>query len=82
MGKLIELVIRALPYPSQIRDIEIAANYVEFSWRGARYRVNEVFGVDEVGDGVLVGTDRAILMRACIDYVRIMDVSDDARRLA
>lgn len=68
MGKLIEVLIRAMPYPEQMRNIEIAADYIEFTWRDSRYRVSESFSVDEVGDGVLVGTARAILIRACVTW--------------
>lgn len=75
MGKIIELLIRAIPYPDQIREIEVATNFVEFTWRSARYRVTETLGVDEVGDGVLVGSDRAILMRTCIVFARAADVA-------
>jgi len=68
-GATFEIIIRALPYPEQMRNIEIAADYVEFMWRGTRYRITESLRVDEIGDGVLVGSDRAILMQACIERI-------------
>lgn len=74
MNKIIELLIRAIPYPDQMRDLDIATNYVEFTWRGTRYRVTEFYGVDEVGDGVLIGSDSAILIRALIDFARARDM--------
>lgn len=73
MGKIVELIVRALPYPDQMRDIEIASDYLEFTWRGVRYRVNELYGVDEVGNGVLIGTDRAILIRTLLERARASD---------
>lgn len=79
MGKLIELIICSLPYPDQMRDIEIALDYVAFTWRGVRYRITETFGVDEVRNGLLIGSDTAILMRACIDWARAADVSAISR---
>lgn len=79
MSKLIELIIIALPYPFQMRDIDIGADYVRFTWRGARYHVTER-GVEEVGDGVLIGSDRAILMRALIDSARVKNLATESRR--
>lgn len=75
MNKIIGLLIRSIPYPDQMRNFDIASNYVEFTWRGTRFRVNENYGVDEVGDGVLIGSDLAILIRACIDFARAKDMS-------
>jgi len=72
------MIIRALPYPDQMRDLQIASDYVEFTWRTARYRVTQSFWVDEVGDGVLIGTERAILMRRCIDAIRAADAAKDS----
>lgn len=66
MGNIIEMLIRALPYPEQMTGIEVAENAVEFTWRTRRYRVTKALGVDEVGDGVLIGSDRAILLRQCL----------------
>lgn len=75
MNKIMEILIRAIPYPDHMRDFDISADSVEFTWRGTRYRVTKSFGVDEVGDGVLIGSDRAILVRACIDFARAKDMS-------
>jgi hypothetical protein len=79
MGKLIELIIRAMPYPNQIQDIEIATDYVEFTWRGVRYRATESLSIDEVGNGVLVGTDRAILIRKLLEQARLHATSSSNR---
>lgn len=66
MEKVLETIIRYLPYPDQIRDIKIGADEVRFTWRRARYRVSESLFVEEVQDGCLAGTDITILMRALL----------------
>ncbi len=60
--------IMGIPYPSQIKNLDTASDEgaVRFDWRGVRYRVSGTFMVEEVGDGVLTGTDRAILMGAIL----------------
>ena len=78
-AKIIELIIRALPHPHLIRDIDIGINYVRFTWRGSRYSVNERGDVEEVGDGVLIGSDRAILMRTCLEQIQAYDAAHGAR---
>jgi hypothetical protein len=75
MNKIIELLIRAIPYPDQMKDFDIHTDYVEFTWRGTRYRVTKGYGVDEVGNGVLIGSDSSILIRALIDFARAKDMS-------
>lgn len=69
IGKVIELIIKALPYSDQMNDIEIGKDNVRFDWRGTRYCVNTNLGVDEVGDGVLIGTDKSMLIRTCLQLV-------------
>lgn len=65
--KAIELVIRNIPFPHQVKNIEDDGDSaVLFDWRNVRYRVTSVGFCDEVGDGVLIGTDRAILMQALL----------------
>ena len=60
----LELVLKALPYPHQITDIDLSQSGVlRFTWRGARYRVDERLDVDETDGVVLCGSDAAILMR-------------------
>ncbi len=60
----LEIVLKALPYPHQIHDIDLSQPEVlRFSWRGARYRVDESLRAEEIQGDVLVGSDLAILMR-------------------
>lgn len=66
IGLLIELLINALPYPTQIKDIEVHEDRVNFVWRAAEYRASTRLEVEEVQGGCLLGTECAILMRALV----------------
>lgn len=68
-AQIIELLINALPYPNQIKDIDMSseAEAVRFTWRGIRYRVDGKLNTDEVDKGCLVGSDLAILLRQCLN---------------
>lgn len=74
--QLLELVLRGLPYSNQIKNIDTQSESqaIRFDWRDTRYRVYTVgeYGLDveEVGNGVLIGSDRAILMRALLEIYR------------
>ena len=74
-GKTIELLLRALPYPEQIRNITIGAHGVRFDWRNARYRVTEKGGVEQVQQGALTGSDNAILMQRCIALAQVNEAA-------
>lgn len=62
--EILNVVLVAIPYAHLMSDIDMhnSSDSLRFTWRGTRYRVSEHFGVDEVGDGVLIGSDKAILM--------------------
>ena len=63
-GERFEVVLNGLPYVKQINDIDFREeNAVCFKWRGTTYRVSGACYVEEVGDGILVGSDKAILLR-------------------
>lgn len=63
-GQVIERVIKALPHPDQIINIDVTSerSAVRFAWRGITYRVSLGLMVEEVGNGVLIGSDRAMLI--------------------
>jgi hypothetical protein len=65
--QLLELIIRALPYPSQIRELEIEENAVRFVWRSQRFRVSTSMRAETVGNGVLIGDDASILLSSLIE---------------
>lgn len=63
---LLEAVIAAIPYANQITDIALEDEDVRFNWRGGRYRVSGNGSVEEVKDGLLRGSDAAILVERLI----------------
>lgn len=71
-SKLVELVIQNIPYPDQIQELAINVHLdcIEFTWRSARYRVSDptLADVNEVQNGRLVVTGRALLMRTLLRY--------------
>lgn len=65
--EILERVVARLPLPQQITHIEFPSpTEVRFTWRSARYRVSEHLNVEEVSNGLLSGTDAAILMSALL----------------
>lgn len=68
-SQIIELLINAIPYPNQIKEIDITTeeDSVRFSWRNSRYRVSKTLSVDQIQNGCLIGSDEAILMRRCLE---------------
>ena len=60
--EILERIISRIPYPEQIKDIDLVeSGAVQFAWRGTQFRVTNN-GADEIGDGVLIGSDIAILL--------------------
>lgn len=67
--ELVTAIIQAIPYSDHISDLDFTTetNAVIFTWRKTnKFRVTISGGVDEVGDGVLIGSDMAILVRELI----------------
>jgi len=63
-GKGIELLNRALPYPEQMKNIDLdKENAIYFDWRSSRYKLDLQFcRIDKSNGCILEGTDSAILM--------------------
>jgi len=63
-GKGIELLNRALPYPEQMKNINLdKENAIYFDWRSDRYKLDLQFCRIDRSDGcILHGNDSAILM--------------------
>lgn len=60
---IIELLLSTLPYPSQIKNIDLdRKTCIELDWRGARYRVNLNLGVEERRGRLLHSTDTCMLI--------------------
>ena len=66
-AELVMLCYKQIPYSSQIAELDLStADEIRFSWRGTRFRVDDILSVEEVGDGVLICSDLAILMQALL----------------
>lgn len=74
-SKIIELLIKALPYPDQIKDIDISSESgaVRFTWRGNRFRVDGELYTNEANEGFLIGSDLAILLRQCLNQSLLLN---------
>lgn len=63
--KLIELINNSIPYPNQVKNWDFSSEdkAVRFEWRSNKFRVDlDYCSVEEVGDGVLMGSDISILL--------------------
>jgi len=67
-GKGIELLNRALPYPEQMKNIDLdKENAIYFDWRSQRYKLDLQFCRVERSNGyILEGDDASILMTQCL----------------
>jgi len=71
--ELLELVITSLPYPEQIKDIDVSEpDAIRFTWRGDRFRVSNTTHVEQVDRGCLCGSNIAILLRRLIDKTDLL----------
>lgn len=71
---IIELIYNAMPYPRQIKDLEIRDENVYFTWRSGRFRVEEgSLSVTSLEDGILVGDNQSILIE------RLLKIENNAR---
>jgi hypothetical protein len=64
--ELVSFVIGNLPYGNQIDQLDFTTEEkaIRFRWRKEkRFRVTTDLFVDEIGDGVLIGSDISILMQ-------------------
>jgi hypothetical protein len=71
--QIFELVLAALPYCNQITDIDFhGTEVVRFTWRGARFQISSTLQVEEVEDGMLLSTDKTILLRALLERANLV----------
>jgi hypothetical protein len=65
-SELLEAVMIAIPYPSQVTDIDLAEeDAITFTWRGNRFHVNERT-VEQIEGRIRSGSNLAILMECVI----------------
>ena len=55
--------LQVVPYGSQASIVSFELNAVRVEWRGVVYRISDSLSVEEVEDGMLAGSDRAILLQ-------------------
>jgi len=61
-AKILEAVIKVLPYPDQITDIELDEdNAVGFTWRGSTYRISDNLCVEKL-EGRLASSDTTCML--------------------
>lgn len=67
--KAIELLYKAIPYPTQVKDLDLSdKGYVFFTWRSQRLRLCvRTSDVMECDGGALSGSDVCILLRRLIE---------------
>lgn len=70
-------VLRAMPHPDQVDDIDIHAKpaAVRFTWRGSRFQLavsaaSHSAHVEEVADGMLVRSNVAIMVERLVGWER------------
>jgi hypothetical protein len=61
-------VRRVLPCPDQIANDDVPGDpeSYRFRWRGNNFRVDKSLFVEEYGDGLLIGSDLAMLLQALL----------------
>ena len=65
--KIIEAVLRSIPYPDQMRDFDLSNECsVRFTWRGSRFRVSDTGYAEESSNHCLSGSNASILLTALV----------------
>jgi hypothetical protein len=67
-AQILEVVLRAIPFPNQVRDLDLARepDALRFTWRGTRFRVSDTLHVEESDGRFLSGSDLATLLGALL----------------
>ncbi len=66
-SELIECIIKAVPYPDQIKAIDqTEEGAARFTWRGDTFRVSKSGMVETVDGSCLVGDNKSLLMERLI----------------
>lgn len=73
-GELIELIIASFPFPEQITAIDLSSEIsaIRFNWRGTWYRMSNSGSIEEIRAGVLIYSDKAILLDHLCKKTRIL----------
>jgi len=65
--EIFEIVVKSIPYPQHMSDIETHEDHIRFTWRGDRFRVSKSLHVEEVTKGCLSGSNLAIFLRSILE---------------
>jgi hypothetical protein len=67
-SQILERVIQRVPYPSQIKDMDLTTQQtaIRLTWRGQRFDVNDRLSVEEIEGGMRLGSNIAILLEALL----------------
>ncbi len=72
-GERIEILIRALPYSNQIKNIDVSdANMVTFTWRGTDYVYSNIDNIQERKGALLCGSSSTLLIEKLIEQSKIL----------
>jgi len=72
-SEIFELVLNSIPYPNQINDIDFTdEGAIRFNWRQTRYRIDNNLNAEEVDEGMLAGTDKAMLFSALLKKTKLI----------
>jgi hypothetical protein len=66
--QLTQLVFGCLPYPNQITELDTTkdSDAIRFKWRSTSFRVTTSLFAEEVEGGLLVSSDKAILLKTIL----------------
>jgi hypothetical protein len=63
--ELLELLLRTLPFPEQMKKIDTTTNgvaWIAFDWRGDRYRISTDLRVEQLDDALVESNKTTLLM--------------------
>ena len=67
--KIILHVVKRLPYPDQISNIDLKEkDVIRLTWRKYKLRITENYFVEEIDDGMLAGTDFAMILKQLFKF--------------
>jgi hypothetical protein len=73
-SQILEAVLQAIPYPDQIKDIDMESrtSSVKFAWRGDVFVVGDTLNVDCLEDGCLCGNNISIIFRELLKKTKFI----------
>jgi len=76
--KILNTLRKCLPYSDQMFGVDLFEDgSIRFDWRGRRYRISRNYGVEQVGDGILISSNKAMLIQALLENERNKTIHTD-----